>query len=123
MAVTVDDGPHGQRWRLVALALEELGEQQRLVGEPSGVVVVREQVHELVTKGGHAARFESDDGIPARIHGRNVSSVWRHKRSAVASMPEVVERPPAAQRPRGYLDRVAGIFEHLDRGSSTSDSR
>jgi hypothetical protein len=57
VAVAVDDGPPRELRRLVALALEELGQEERLRGEPRRREVVGEEVDELVPEDGDAARL------------------------------------------------------------------
>jgi hypothetical protein len=73
VAVAVDGGPDRELRRRIALAFEELREQQRLIRESPGVVVVGEQIHQLVTKGGDAARLHhgAAETTSCRIRSRN----------------------------------------------------
>ena len=60
-------------------------------------------------------RFESDDGVPASISGRNSSRISRSSVFAEIEHPIVVERTAAAEAPRRDDHVVAGTFEHLER--------
>lgn len=115
VAVPVNDRADGEARRLVALAFEELRQDEGLTGETLGVLVVGEQADELVTERRDAAGFDTDDRHTGtdhrlqRLEGLPPQSLRRGEH------PEVVERSTAAQRSGRDLDEVARILEHLGR--------
>src|SRR5215469_8804048 len=65
MAVSVDEGVAGELWETGAgreFLLEKFAEQQGLLAEGLGALVVRKQIGEFIAEYGDAGRFESNDG-------------------------------------------------------------
>ena len=77
---------------------------------------MREQVHQLIAEGGDAARFEANDGNPGTDPGAKGTQCLAPEMFGGVEHAEVVERTPAAQWPGRDLDRVPGVFEHVDGG-------
>ena len=120
VAVPPQEGLAIEAGHLELVAVEELAEVQRQVGQPTGVVIVGQDLRELVAENGQAARFHPDDGGPgADVGAQRIEDLVQvplgHVQEAV-----VVERAAAADMTLGHdhlpprrLDGLHARHAHL----------
>ena len=84
--------------------------------QPLRVLVVREQVEQLVAEDRDAARLEPDDRRAGFDLGPQRVEDLAQQRFRAVEHAVVVERPAAAELPRGTTTSEAGVLEHLDGG-------
>jgi hypothetical protein len=98
------------------ILVEKFAEQERLLAESSGALVVREEVDEFVAEDGDAARFEADDGNSGFDFGLQFVEDVEEQSFGTVEHAEVVERASAAEMGARDYDAEAGGFEDFDCG-------
>ena len=119
MAVSVEQGFARELRKLswVRVFVQELAEQERLLAQGLGALVVREEVEEFVAEDGDAAGLEADDGDSGfDLGGERVEDVEQQGLGAIEHA-EVVERTPATERRARDEHAVSGGLEDFDGGA------
>ena len=119
MAVAVDEGFARQlgKRNVLGVFLEELAEQEDLLREGAGALIVREQVDEFVAEDGGAAGFEDNDGRAGFDLGEKLVHDFEKQAPGAVEEADVVERASAAEMGAGNGDGEAGGFEDFDGGA------
>jgi hypothetical protein len=98
-------------------SLEEFAEQESLLAQGLGAVVVGEEVEEFVAEDGDAAGLESDDGDAGFDFGFELIEDFEQEALGAVEHAEVVERAAAAEVGLRNRDSVSGGFEDFDGGA------
>ncbi len=96
---------------------EEFAEQERLLAQGLGALVVGKEVEEFVAEDGDAAGFEADDGDSGFDLGREFVEDIEQQGFGAVEHAEVVERASAAEVGLREEDVVSGGFEDFDGGA------
>src|SRR5699024_1228428 len=98
MAVGVNDCVDLPRWRLVALSFEEFGEDERLICEAAGIVIIGEEAEQLIAKRRDTTRFDAHERNAGtncwtqRIEGLSPQSFRQIEHAEVLEGPTTTER-------------------------------
>jgi hypothetical protein len=119
MAVSVEESFAVQlrQRRVVRVSVEELAEQESLLAQGLGALVVGEEVEEFIAEDGNATGLESDDRDFGFDFGREFVEDVEQKGFGAVEHAEVVERASAAEGGAGEEDAVSGGFEDFDGGA------
>jgi len=124
MAVAMEKSFAGElRERGVAgVVLEKLAEQEGLLAQGLGALVVGEEVEEFVAEDGDAAGLEADDGDSGFNFGFELVEDFEQKALGAIEHAEVVEGTAAAEIGLRYRDAEAGGLEDFDGGAGGGGS-